>query len=243
MRVSLRSDYHDCYDVWLEDPGCGDVDFSRMAGDSWSVPREAMFGLFGRLGIATPRFQKAADFSPDEQIVLYEDAYAHCGEGKRLVTAAEAVAAGQGQVSASEFVGDFPGLSYRLFVVGGVGAWFEHWSLEDWRSNCGDGDLGLVTEGRGHVLGLKEIEAACRGLRNPLWAIDFVGRRTEAGIELLAIDWNPAPRLAGTPAAEALRARHGGNEGIAKAVREAVLREAARKNVRTVDNNRILLDG
>lgn len=243
MSVSLKSDYHDCYDVWLEAPGCGDVCFSRMAGDSWSVSRPEMFRLFEKLGLRTPLFQRAADFAPDARIVLYEDAYAHCGEGKRLTTGLNAVECGLGDAHASAFVGDLPGLSYRYFVVAGQGAWFEHWSAEDWRSNCGDGDLAAISDERGRLLGLPEIEAACLPLLNPVWAIDFVGRRCEAGIELLAIDWNPAPRLAGTPAADALRARHGGNEGLAKAISEAVLREAARQNVRTVDNNRIRMVG
>jgi len=240
-RVSLRTDYHDCYDVWLDRPALGQPCFSRMAADSWSVHRSQMFALFDHLGLPCPAYQQASLFGAAEAIVLYEAPYSHCGEGKRLTTGAEAVATGLGDVFASAFVPDFPGLSYRYFVVAGHGAWFEHWSTEDWRSNCGDGDLAPISGRHGRILNIEAIENACQPLRNPVFAIDFVARKTPNGIQLLAIDWNPAPRLAGTPAHAEMFVRFGSNQGLAEAIAEATLRELARTGLKTLDNNQILL--
>lgn len=239
--VSLRTDYHDAYDVWLERPGPGTVCFSRLAADSWSVHRTQMFDLFDRLGLAHPAYQAASQFSPEDRLVLYEEPYAHCGEGKRLTTAQEVLEAGEGDLMASAFIDDFPGLSYRYFVIAGHGAWFEHWSTEDWRSNCGDGDLSPISQVRGPVHGLPDIQQACLPVRNPIFAIDFVAQRTPGGIRLLAIDWNPAPRLSGTPAHTEFIKLYRSNEGIAGALRDSVLAEANRLGVEILDNNRILL--
>jgi len=241
-RISLKSDYYDVYDAWLERPASGDITFSRMAGDSWSVHRSQMFQLFDGLGLPHPAFQKASAFAPGEAIVVYEAPFSHCGEGKRLTTGAQAIVDGFGDAPASAFVADFPGLSYRYFVVAGHGAWFAHWSTEDWRSNCGDGDLGPATDEHGPLLNLTEIEKACAPLRNPVYAIDFVARRAASGVTLLAIDWNPAPRLAGTPAHTILSAKLGGNQGIAQAIALAVLQEVDRNGLASLDNNQILRD-
>ena len=158
FRVSLKTDYHDCYDVWLERPGLpGNICFSRMAGDSWSVHRTAMFELFDRLGLVHPAYRRVVEFGSEDALVVYTDPFSHCGEGKLRMTAREAMAGGLGECFASAYIGDLPGFSYRYFVIAGHGAWFQHWSTEDWRSNCGDGDLSSLDDDRGHLLGLPEI--------------------------------------------------------------------------------------
>ena len=238
-RVALKTDYHDCYDVWLDRPGSADVCFSRLAGDSWSVHRTQMFELFDVLGMFHPLYQKSAHFDASESIVVYSDPFSHCGEGKWLMTGEDALRGGLVESFASLFIPDFPGLSYRYFVAAGHGTWFEHWSTEDWRSNCGDGDLSPLSEDRGKLLNLPDIEAACRILRNPVYAIDFVARKVEGGVQLLAIDWNPAPRLAGTPAHDAMVARWGSNQGLARAISSAVVEVAELAGVDFIDNNQI----
>ena len=145
-----------------------------------------MFALFDHLGLPHPRYQSAALFAPEDAIVLYEEPFAHCGEGKRLTTGAEALAMGHGDLYASAFVPDFPGDSFRYFVVAGAGGWFEHWSTEDWRSNCGDGDLAPLTPRHGPFLDLAGLETACRRIRNPVFAIDFVAQRVGTQVQLLA---------------------------------------------------------
>jgi hypothetical protein len=240
-RIALKTDYHDCYDVWLERPGSGAPCLGRMAGDSWSVHRSDMFDLFDRLGLAHPAYGRVAGFGPGDRIVVYSEPFAHCGEGKRFTTGAEAMADGLGDAFASAYVADLPGHSYRLFVIAGRGAWFQHWSVEDWRSNCGDGDLSSLNSDHGTLLGVEAIEAACAPVRNPVYAIDFVGQRVADGLRLLAIDWNPAPRLAGTPAQADLAGRWGGHQGLAEAIAAATLRELAAAGGTFLDNNRILL--
>jgi len=232
--VALESDYHDCYDVWLEREG--DVCFSRVAEDSWSVSRSDMFHLFDTLGIDHPEFTQVLYVDPFKSWVVYVDAYAHCGEGKLLVT--EGVFPQDADSCyASEYIPDFPGVSYRYFVVAGKGAWFKHWSTEDWKSNCGDGDLSPMTEG---FQNQDYIEVACKFIKNPVYAIDFVAQRVpEGSSRLLAIDWNPAPRLAGTPAHDDMLGYFGSNQGIARAISESVISRLGSQG--TLDNNKIIV--
>jgi hypothetical protein len=152
--------------------------------------------------------------------VLYSDPTKHCGDGKELVTADYNTPI---QYWASEYIPDFPGLSYRYFVIANKGFWFEHWSTEDWRSNCGEGDFGPLTDRLGEIYNLNQIESSCRRIQNPVYAIDFVAQRSGSGIYLLAIDWNPAPRLAGTPVEKCFQKFFGGNKGIAQAISNRVL--------------------
>ena len=157
-KCSLKTDYHDCYDIWFESPAVGLPCFSRLATDSWSVNRTDMFLLFEKIGLPKPAYRKATFFQPTDRIVVYTDPFSHCGEGKLLLTQEDAIALGYQDCLASLYIADIPGMSYRYFVIAGKGAWFQHWSTEDWRSNCGDGDLSPI---EGEFLNIKEIETAC----------------------------------------------------------------------------------
>jgi hypothetical protein len=96
---------------------------------------------------------------------------------------------------ASEYIADFPGVSWRALSCGGHLCWFRHWSTEDWRSNAGDGELSeLISSDIILPSGFEKM------IQNPVWAIDFIGQKNDDGqTELLAIDFNTAPKIAGTP--------------------------------------------
>jgi hypothetical protein len=173
-----------------------------------------MFGLFDDLGLVHPEYEKVVYVEPCKPWVVYTDNYAHCGEGKLLVKDG-IFPQDVDSCYASEYIPDFPGLSFRYFVIAGQGAWFEHWSTDDWKSNCGDGDLGPLRDG---ILNKEEIEEACKKVGNAVFAIDFVAKKTEEGIYLGAIDFNTAPRLQGTPAHQILLDKFGSNQKIAEAI-------------------------
>jgi hypothetical protein len=208
---SIKSDYSDCYDSWFSLPGLGIPVFHRMAQHSWSIERLDMFKAFRRLGLITPAYGRADQFS-DLQVVAYTDTLAHCGEGKEL---------GPANIFAPDtlvslYIPDFPGVSYRYFNICGASAWFKHYSTESWKSNCGDGDLEEVTPRDIDTGAIDEILHGA--FLNPVYAIDFVAQRSNSGIKLLAIDFNPAPKLAGTPARPVIETRLHGSRGIARLI-------------------------
>ena len=227
---SIKSDYTDCYDPWFSLSGPGIPVFHRIAQHSWSIERIEMFKTFRHLGLITPAFGRADQFS-DLQVVAYTDTLAHCGEGKELGPADSFPP----DTLVSLYIPDFPGVSYRYFNICGASAWFKHYSTEDWKSNCGDGDL----EEMPLEISTEEIdEKLHKAFLNPVYAIDFVARQTETGIKLLAIDFNPAPKLAGTPARLGIEKRLHGSKGIARLIvdrLDVIAREV------DYDNNRIHL--
>ena len=253
MKITIKSDYLDCYDHWFDRRGTEDATFSRVAEGSWTVTRSEMFETFKSLGLQTPRFDYVCRFHADTMVVVYVDQNAHQGEGKlliragdaaRLYVAAASAALSRGQTSltslqvdeiikefkpggpgapergklltafhATEYVPDFRGVSWRLLSCGGKRTIFRHNSFDDWRSNAGDGDLFTVAADE--VLISTGWEAS---ILNPVWAIDFVARRDAQGkAVLLAVDFNTAPKVAGTPLAKIWRP-----EELARGIREAI---------------------
>jgi hypothetical protein len=219
---SLLTDYRDSYDIWFEDYG---PTFKRMARESWSISRQDMFHFFEKVGLQTPKWGPCSSFLPDTKVVAYTDIFAHCGEGKDLIVAKDG-----GDTLASEYVDEEVGVCYRYFNLAGQGAWFLHKSFDSWKSNCGDGDLGKMPT-RFHTQG---IERALGTLKNPLYAIDFVERKKG----LLAIDFNPAPRLSGTPANWILQQKFGSNHQIYLAIDNWLNKLVGNQDF---DNNQIFL--
>lgn len=170
-----------------------------------------MFRAFQDLGLVTIWWGQAQDFTDDIEVVAYTDPLAHCGEGKELGLAGDFPR----ETLVSFYESSFPGVSYRYFNICGVSAWFKHWSTEDWRSNCGDGDLDVMPQDIDTDYIDRTLQNA---FLNPVYAIDFVGAQTDSGILLKAIDFNPAPKLAGTPARAVIERALGGSKGIAQAI-------------------------
>lgn len=97
--------------------------------------------------------------------------------------------------NASRYISEARGETYRYLFCGGHGVWFKNVSFSDWRSNAGDGDLYPVAQEECSSVSLDFVKA----IKNPLWAIDFIriGKGREA--KFLAVDFNTAPRVSGTP--------------------------------------------
>ena len=73
-------------------------------------------------------------------------------------------------------------VSYRHLQIGDRAFWIRYTSFNDWRSNCGDGDIDLIEER--NIIPIKQ----------PLFAIDFVKYNNN----YYAIDFNIAPGIKGT---------------------------------------------
>lgn len=124
------------------------------------------------------------DDAGDRLVVVYEDSVSTRGEGKVRLPYAAACASHPGALY-SHYLGDEPGVSYRLLKIGVRTFALRYVSDDDWRSNCGpEGTIDLRVLPDGLV----------RTLPEPVWAVDAV----RSGSALLAVDWNLAPGVQGT---------------------------------------------
>lgn len=165
----LKTDYRDFYDIFLPLDGSGPV-WWRKTTDG--PDRIEMFALLKAMGLSTPLHGESVKEGP---CVVHTNIKAHCGEGKRLED-------GPSLAFNVEYVGDFPGVSWRYLYLAGEVFWLKYSSTESWMSNVGDGDV--------EVLGREPEVEICNILRSPVWAVDFV-RCLRRG--LLAVDLNVAP--------------------------------------------------
>lgn len=132
-------------------------------------------------------------------LVAYEDEYAHCAQGKRLLAETHYRFDGNvsrlpelyrvGSLFCTALVGRVPrrpATSLRRLQVGPHVFWVEYESTESWMSNSGDGRCSVV--GQEWDAGYHPV------VRLPLWAADFVWGKSG----LYAVDFNTAPGCRGT---------------------------------------------
>lgn len=199
--MRIQSNFSDLYDAWADRTG---PVLRRMGNEGFSKP--AQFQMLGEAGYRTPEHGRFADVYHTRPrphcYVVYDDIWAHTGDGKRLISntsfpkdsivgegAREYYARADWFVSA--FVGpggnSVPGnkaTSWRHLQIGRYVVWLEYTSEADWRSNVGDGTC--------EVIGFEEA-GYHPYFRWPLFAIDFVPAN-----ELYAIDLNNAPGMRGS---------------------------------------------
>lgn len=188
--IHLKSDFRDYYDHCYTARDTGfDVTHRRLSRDGISrrVNLDTLVAMgcrvppYGRVITLTPRIPTVAS----KALVVYTDQYAHAGEGKVLVTPQQALARHPYRLAMVYLPPDEGvGTSYRLLVIGRRGFWLRYRAAEDWRSNCGDGDIKLV----------EEVNPPTNAVSLPLYAVDFVRYRNR----LYALDFNSAPGLSGT---------------------------------------------
>jgi hypothetical protein len=216
MKVKLQSDFRDFYDHVF----CGsweqpNVIFSRMMTNG--PARHQMFIELQKAGLTVPRhgtvhemieqymteWKRAGteSYAKIQSIVIYDDPHAHAGDGKRMITVEQAESIPDTHhLFASEYIPAQPngyGLSLRYLRIGRRQFWLRYISKSDWRSNCGDVTIDVLSEEKP-----KENIPTDRGLcwEAPMMAVDFVGAD-----KLYAIDLNVSPGLAGTGIEERVR--------------------------------------
>lgn len=196
--MQLLTDYAQWYDGIFD---ATPPEFHRRAFTRGGLSKRRQFELFDSLGLAVPRHGTVRDLGaaltaaslgcppPPEalaevRLVVYLDELAHAGEGKQLVTLAEAQTRFP-DAYASVFQSPPSGAggrSLRLARLGSRVFWLEQRSESgDWRSNRRDVE---------RVLSRHRSECP-NPIPRVLWAIDFVV--SEGG--LLAVDFNTAPDL------------------------------------------------
>lgn len=198
MKLKLISNFVDYYDHWFDSDG---NIFKRVTTDG--MIRGRMFSFLRQRGLSTPIYgvvshlKNAFYLEDDDKIVVYIDEKLHCGEGKQLMTLKEAFDDKKLQSClCTQYINtDNPfnyAVSYRHLQIGDRAFWIRYVSYNDWRSNCGDGDIELLEE----VISMKIPNT-------PLYAIDFVEKN---GI-YYAVDYNISPGIRGTGIEDILPAK------------------------------------
>lgn len=187
VKLRLKSDYIDYYDHHFDREG---ETYARMCRGGHS--RKRALDLMSEMHLTVPPYGTVEQLYGrlpgfcQSKWVIHTDLHAHCGEGKKLVTAEEALAKHRHDF-AVEYVEPSPhgvSKSSRYLQIGNRAFWLTYSSDDEWRSNCGD-----VT-----ILTLGESEPSIAGFA-PLLAVDFVFDR---GGWMYAVDLNTAPGLLGT---------------------------------------------
>ena len=203
MKIALRSDFHDFYDHAF-DVGNVDATLSRMSTGGLSRPemlshlekyckvplhgqvktlKEKLLGKLAYLGnskLIDDYMRGCMD------VVVYIDEHAHGGKGKLKMNVMAALAQYPNHY-ASEFIpANQKGLgeSLRYLRLGRRQFWLRYWSMDDWRSNCGDVHIKVLGEE------LAKPDSDLIRLKEPLVAIDFV-----KADKLYAVDYNISPGL------------------------------------------------
>lgn len=199
--MQLKSDFNDWYDYAFNKEGPvyeryaktnrsrqQDLEFLKSIG--CNVPRygkakdlvQELLGAKWNSFFETWNFRKSDEIKDVEDIVVYTDDCAHCGDGKQLVTLREAEEKYSDNFAVEYFCESF-GESYRYLQVGNRKWWLFYKSYEDWRSNNGNGDTTILCE---------EDTGYHGSIHVPMFAVDFI---PTSAVGFVAIDYNTAPGL------------------------------------------------
>jgi hypothetical protein len=205
VRLRLVSDFHDYYDQWFDRGG---PEFRRMTTEGPSRP-EMLYDEMDARGVKclgyglvknVARFltfypaileeNLTNEFLSSLRLVVYLDEMAHRGEGKMIMNALDAVEKYPDHFCTEYRADSALATSFRYLQIGKRAWWLRYWSTDDWRSNCGDVHIDLLTEA-----------TDLYALPYPLYAIDFIP--TFDGLR--ACDLNIAPGLKGTGMEDVLK--------------------------------------
>lgn len=216
MSIKLVSDFRDIYDHWFDLNGKHKFNRKMRMGPN----REEMFYMMFGLGLEVPTHGTVSELyknavamygSQEEfdaqnggdllEVVVYTDIHAHAGDGKLKMTLKEANSK-YPDVYASQYLpsgdDDVKSKTWRFLATGDDHYWLEYTSKDDWRSNAGDVSVRLLDKEDADLISSKyHINVAARNIKVPLYAIDFIHGR--GARELVAIDFNTAPGIKGTP--------------------------------------------
>lgn len=209
VKIKLLSDFVDYYDHWFDLEG---ITFNRFSYSG--MKRSEALRYLSSLGLMVPTFGKVRDlprlidgyFHQLTDVVVYLDETAHKGEGKVKMPLSEALEKYPDHL-ATEYIQVLPAFascSWRYLQVGDKRFWLQYFSRNDWRSNCGEVEIKVLS---------KEKDGYCPSIKYPLFAVDFL----PAG-HLYAVDFNISPQIRGTGIEDILPSRE-----AAEAIKRAVV--------------------
>jgi hypothetical protein len=200
MLISLKTNFKDFYDhqfagSWQK----ADIIFSRYTTDG--MDRRSMFMYMKEKGLNVPSFGTvkevydllAKDIIPEYRerwlrevfkIVVHLNVFDHCGDGKILLPATEAMEKYPNHLGALHVVSVLDGTySYRLLKIGKRQFTLKYTSNDEWRSNCGNVEVQVIEE-------RKQNESIFDSFDYPIFAIDYID-----SMDTTYIDFNISPGL------------------------------------------------
>lgn len=191
IKLKLVSNFLDYYDHWFDLEG---KEFKRFTAQGMN--REEIFQYLEKTSFTVPLYGTVKHLANQniniKEVVVYLDDMAHCGNGKIKLPLEEALKK-YPNFLCSEYIETHPlgiAVSYRHLQIGHKSFFLKYASYNDWRSNCGDGDIELLESHEyKHSDRFKVIK-----FPYPLCAIDFVYKD---GI-YWAIDFNTSPGIRGS---------------------------------------------
>lgn len=212
QKIRLKSDFHDYYDHWLAGSHeKATVTFNRSSRgarnrlEDFAILKNAGFSL---LEHGTPRevyrslgLERNKVMAQFVSVVVHTDEYAHAGEGKVKLPILDAMKRYPKSFSTQYLPANAQelGISFRLLVIGRWRCILQYSSKNDWRSNVGEVEVKLLGYGK---------NGALDNIILPLYAIDLLALKNE----MVAIDFNSAPRIKGTGIEQFLSAKDAANE-------------------------------
>lgn len=229
MKIKLYSDFIDYYDHHFDASG---KRFERFS--TGGINRIEMFKFLESHGYETPKHGKVKEISeiyPDRwvgfakgmscdepsyipefdtwkfiEVVVYTDINSHRGEGKIKMCLDEAIEKYPNNF-ASIYIFNWA-TSYRHLQIGEKSFWLRYCNRGDWRSNCGNVRINILSQNTGYH----------KSIKYPLFAIDFVSqtdpdfylkfkgqKKDEREDTYSAIDFNISPGIGQTGIEEILK--------------------------------------
>jgi hypothetical protein len=185
----INSDFRDIYDIWSDKKG---LTLNRFTENN--ISKRQQFKILEKAGYSTSKNGLVKDVLNNywdniegyiKEVVIYENEYKHCGEGKRRLTHRGYQTLHPdylGQLWCSAFI-DNSSVSLRHLYLGDSIVYLQYTSYESWMSNVGDGDC--------KILGIEKDTKPF--IKLPLYAVDFVSYFSKN----YAIDFNTAPGIKG----------------------------------------------
>ncbi len=212
MLISLKTNFKDFYDhqfagSWQK----ADIIFPRYTTDG--MDRKSMFMYMLEKGLNIPLcgtvkevHHKMKDRLPPAyaeswmasvfKIVVYLNVFEHCGEGKILLPATEALEKYPDHFC-SQFVTSLVDgtYSYRFLQIGKRQFNLKYTSDDEWRSNCGNVEVEVISE-------IKPHECFYDRFDYPIFAIDYV-----EAMNTTYVDFNISPGLKHTGIEDVMTAK------------------------------------
>jgi len=190
IKLSLKSDFRDYYDVWFNREDETDNIFERYSNSGMN--RLGMFGYLRTHGFRVVDYGYVKNFyrlDKDMDVVVYTDINTHRGEGKELMSIKDAMDK-YSECLCSKYYkvcDDYDAISSRALQIGDKCISLIYKNNGDWRSNVGQNvDVKIIRVDN------NSYNSIFNYIDYPLFAIDFV---EDLMGNFLACDFNIAPGL------------------------------------------------
>lgn len=200
IKLSLKSDFRDYYDVWFDREDETNNIFERYSNSGMNRLEMFQYLSWKKLdvvknGYVYELYEENKVLNNIEKVVVYHDINAHRSEGKELMTLEDAYEKYPDSLC-SKYIQSF-GTSYRWLQIGMWGFFLKYKNQDDWRNNVGNNvDIKLLS------MDIRD-KYDKRYIKHPLYAVDFVLDKNA----FWAIDFNIAPRVKGTGVEKILSGR------------------------------------